>query len=159
MTNPSIMHLATTTIQLRYKQLPTDIRPWLAHPCPYCSTRESFCGAHLLQCRRLPPTLAETRTALIASHHPGLSLSDFAARTIACVGAVARPDAPELAHQLPFLAASLSFGRTVSNAARAALRLFLQDPPPQTTPNPDSDTDSDLDLVELFTVDVANTRP
>ena len=37
MTNPSIMHLATTTIQLRYKQLPTDIRPWLAHPCPYCS--------------------------------------------------------------------------------------------------------------------------
>lgn len=75
------------------------------------------------------------------------------------MGAVARPDAPELAHQLPFLAASLSFGRTVSNAARAALRLFLQDPPPQTTPNPDSDTDSDLDLVELFTVDVANTRP
>ena len=68
-------------------------------------------------------------------------------------------DAPELAHQLPFLAASLSFGRTVSNATRAALRLFLQDPPPQTTPNPESDTDSDLDLTELFTVGVANTRP
>ena len=51
--------------------------------------------------------------------------------------------------------------RPVSNAARAALRLFLQDPPSQTTPNPESDTDSDLDLTELFTVQVgvANTRP
>jgi len=155
MTNPSIMHLASTTIQLRYQQLPTDVRPWLAHPCPYCSIRESFCGAHLLQCHRLPPTLAETRAALIASHHPGLSLSEFAARTIACTGAETRPDIPELACQLPFLAASLSFGRTISNAARAALRLFLQDQPPQTTPSPESDTGSDLNLTELFTVDVA----
>ena len=57
---------------------------------------------------------------------------------------------PELARQLPFLAASLSLGRTVSNAAR--ISSLLQDPPPQTTPNPESDTDSDLDLTELFTV-------
>ena len=71
------------------------------------------------------------------------------------MGAETRPDVPELAHQLPFLTASLSFGRTVSNAARAALRLFLQDQPPQTTPSPESDTGSDLDLTELFTVDVA----
>ena len=49
----------------------------------------------------------------------------------------------------------LTFGRKVAKAARTALRLLLQDQPPQATPSQESDRESDLDLRDLFTIDVA----
>ena len=84
--HPLTTNIAQAAMELRHNRLCGVPQPWEDHPCPHCHQSRSLNGRHLLQCSQLPTTLLEERAQLIREYYPDLTLANFAAATIACVG-------------------------------------------------------------------------
>lgn len=137
--HPLTVNLAQAAVELRHDRLCGIPQYWEHHPCVHCHQPRGLNGRHLLQCPHLPSNLRAERAQLISDYYPNLTIANFAAGVITCVGC---EDTKEVGNNplTEFWCKSVTLGRKILRYTRKVVVDSSAQPSPSSNPPSPSDS-------------------